>query len=144
MLSVTQVLTGINETTADSSVFKARFAESVKVVLGVNADSVVVNSVTTTRRHLLSSHSSVTVEYTVIATNADVTNMKAAMMNTDALNTKINSYGYSVTAATPMAFANISPTSAPSSIPTSAASPFAPSIAVHALCFITSIALFMN
>jgi hypothetical protein len=111
-MSATQVLTGIDVTTAVSTEFKTRYAESVKVTLGDNCDSVVVTSVTATRRHLLSS--SVIIKYTVIATNTAVTDIQVALMKTvDALNKEINGYGYTVIAAVPTVFVDMSPTSMP-------------------------------
>jgi hypothetical protein len=115
-MSATQALTGIDVATADSTEFKTRYAESVKVTLGNNCDSVVVTSVTATRRHLLSS--SVTIKYTVIATNTAVTDIQVALMKTvDALNKEINGYGYTVIAAVPTAFVDMSPTSMPTASP---------------------------
>jgi hypothetical protein len=150
MMIVTQVLTGIDVTTADSTEFKTRYAKSVKMILGDDADSVVVTSVIATRRNLLSSHmSSVTVIYTVTATNSFVTDMRASLMTTnriDALNKEINSYGYTVSAAAPTTFLNISPTSMPvvASPVSNAAALFAGSeIVVYSLCFTSSVALFL-
>jgi hypothetical protein len=110
IMSAIQVLTGIDVTTADSTEFKTRYAESVRVTLSNNVDSVEATSVTATRRHLLSS--GVTTKYVVIATNTAVTDIQVALMNTvDALNKEINGYGYTVIATIPTAFLNMSPTS---------------------------------
>jgi hypothetical protein len=115
-MSATQALTGIDVTTADSTEFKTRYAKSVKVTLGNNCDSVVVTSVTATRRHLLSS--GVMIKYTVIATNTAVTDIQVALMNTvDTLKKEINGYGYTVIAAVPTAFLDMSPTSMPIASP---------------------------
>jgi len=115
-MSATQALTGIDVATADSTEFKTRYAESVKVTLGNNCDSVVVTSVTATRRHLLSS--SVIIKYTVIATNTAVTDIQVALMKTvDTLKKEINGYGYTVIAAVPTAFVDMSPTSMPTASP---------------------------
>jgi hypothetical protein len=122
-MSATQVLTGIDIMIADSNEFKTRYAESVKVTLSDNVDSVVVTSVTASRRHLLSS--SVIIKYTVTATNTAVTDIQDALTTTvDALDKEINGYGYTVTAAVPTAFVDMSPTSMPTSMPT-------PSVSSH-------------
>jgi hypothetical protein len=144
MMSVTQVLTGIDVITADSTEFKTRYAKSVKTILGDDADSVVVTSVTAT------SVSSVTVLYTVTATNSFVTEMQTSLMTSsriDALNKEINGYGYTVSAAVPTTFVNMSPTSMPT-----VASPVSNAAAFYAgsetffysVCLISSIALFLS
>jgi hypothetical protein len=124
MISVTQGLTGIDVITADTIEFKTRYAKSVKITLGDHVDSVVVTLVTATRRNLLSS--SVTIQYIVMATNIAVTDMEVALMMTvDVLNKEINGYGYTVTAAAPTVFVNMSPTSIPISAPSTSTSPAA-------------------
>jgi hypothetical protein len=111
-LNATQVLTGIDVTTAETDEFKTRYAESIKATLSDNVDSILVTSVTATRRHLL--QSGVIINYTVTPSNTAVTDIQDALTTTvDALNTEINGYGYTVTAAVPTAFVDTSPSSMP-------------------------------